>query len=95
ALSVPEEDVTSLVDAYHHALALFDSLELTRYVPAPVSLFSRLSSNKKYDVLYDWAMLCIARNEREKAQFILSFMQAQGIRKPGMDKHLRNTRKEN
>ncbi|MDE6630969.1 MAG: hypothetical protein K2K11_06090, partial [Bacteroidales bacterium] len=95
ALSVPETDIASFVDAYHHALSLFDSLDLAHYVPAPVSLFSRLSSNKKYDVLYDWALLRIARNEREKAQFILSFLQAQGYRKPGMDKHLRNTRKEN
>lgn len=95
ALSVPEEDIASLVDTYHHALYLFDSLELTRYVPAPVSLFSRLSSNKKYDVLYDWTLLCSARNEWEQAKFIISFLQAQGYRKSGMDKHMRHIRKEN
>ena len=95
ALSVPETDIASFVDAYHRALNLFDSLELARYVPHPVSLFSRLSSNRKYDVLYYWGLLCLARNEKEQAQFILSFLQAQGYRKSGMDKHLRNARKAN
>lgn len=95
ALSVSEEDVPSLVDAYRHALDLFDSLGLAQYVPAPVSLFSRLSSNRKYAVLYEWGLLCIMRGEREQAQFLLSFLQAQGYRKPGMDRHIRHIRKEN
>ena len=95
ALSVPENDIISLVDAYRQALTLFDSLELAHYIPAPVSLFSRLSSNRKYDVLYNWAILCIARDEKDQAQFILSFLQAQGYRKQGMEKRIRHFRKSN
>lgn len=95
ALSVPDNDIVSLVDSYQQALALFDSLELKAYVPAPVSLFSRLSSDGRYAVLYDWAVLCIARDEKEQAQFLLSFLQAQGYRTSGMEKYIRHFRKTN
>lgn len=95
ALSVPETDIAAWVDAYRQALDLFDTLDLARYVPAPVSLFSRLSSDRKYDALYGWAMLCITRNENEQAQFIFSFLQAQGYRRPGMEKNIRHARKSN
>lgn len=88
-----KKEVPRFLDLYSSAIHLFDSMQLSRHLPKPVSLFSRLSSAKEYEALRLWAEICMARQDMEQARFLLEYLQAQGYKEPGIEKNIRNLRK--
>lgn len=88
-----KETVREFIQSYTKATETFDSLGLSAFIPAPTTLFSRLSTAKDYETLHAWTELCMENKDWDQAQFLLGFLQGQGYKGEDMEKWSRIFRK--